>query len=566
MEIQESSFTKSDLMAVFFAENRVPAVFELSGGMIAFLTDAIARYSKTPIVNMRHEQAAGFAAEGATRITGRSAVAMGTSGPGATNLITAIASSYFDSVPTIFITGQVNQKEIKKSEAQRQNGFQEFNIITAVKEITKYAVVFDSNTDVLAELKKAWMLARSGRPGPVLLDIPIDVQQEIVAKEVLDLYLSGTSLAEEVGDLRIGHLTDLMRKSKRPVFLLGGGIRASQMTDMTRNLIEKWRIPVVHSLMAVDVLDSSSPYRIGMLGSYGNRWANRTIARSDLIIALGTRLDIRQTGSDITAFLDEKVIYRVDVDQAEINGRISADVSVETSLQVFLSELLKVDVSFDYSEWLAEISADKAAYPQRLEQSESIVFNPSDIMQWISSVFSGADGYVVDVGQHQMWAAQSLEINSQQRFITSGGLGAMGFALPAAIGAAIASKSRWIVIAGDGCTQLSIAELQTIYHYNLPITLCVFNNGQHGMVAQFQEANMNGRYISTREGYSAPDFTRLAEAFGIEAHRLQSVSDLKDAEGLISGREKGPLVLEFTISLEAKALPKMGIGTSIQDL
>ena len=398
-------------MAVFFAENRVPAVFELSGGMIAFLTDAIARYSKTPIVNMRHEQAAGFAAEGATRITGRSAVAMGTSGPGATNLITAIASSYFDSVPTIFITGQVNQKEIKKSEAQRQNGFQEFNIITAVKEITKYAVVFDSNTDVLAELKKAWMLARSGRPGPVLLDIPIDVQQEIVAKEVLDLYLSGTSLAEEVGDLRIGHLTDLMRKSKRPVFLLGGGIRASQMTDMTRNLIEKWRIPVVHSLMAVDVLDSSSPYRIGMLGSYGNRWANRTIARSDLIIALGTRLDIRQTGSDITAFLDEKVIYRVDVDQAEINGRISADVSVETSLQVFLSELLKVDVSFDYSEWLAEISADKAAYPQRLEQSESIVFNPSDIMQWISSVFSGADGYVVDVGQHQMWAAQSLEIN-----------------------------------------------------------------------------------------------------------------------------------------------------------
>ena len=142
----------------------------------------------------------------------------------------------------------------------------------------------------------------------------------------------------------------------------------------------------------------------------------------------------------------------------------------------------------------------------------------------------------------------------------------MGFALPAAIGAAIASKSRWIVIAGDGCTQLSIAELQTIYHYNLPITLCVFNNGQHGMVAQFQEANMNGRYISTREGYSAPDFTRLAEAFGIEAHRLQSVSDLKDAEGLISGREKGPLVLEFTISLEAKALPKMGIGTSIQDL
>jgi acetolactate synthase-1/2/3 large subunit len=187
-------------------------------------------------------------------------------------------------------------------------------------------------------------------------------------------------------------------------------------------------------------------------------------------------------------------------------------------------------------------------------------------MQWISSVFSEADGYVVDVGQHQMWAAQSLEINTRQRFITSGGLGAMGFALPAAIGAAIASKGRWIVIAGDGCTQLSIAELQTIYHYNLPITLCVFNNGQHGMVAQFQEANMEGRYISTREGYSTPDFTRLAEAFGIEAHRFQSVSELKEAEGFIPEWGNGPLVLEFTISPEAKALPKMEIGTSVQDL
>lgn len=566
MEIQESSFTKSDLIAVFFAENRVPAIFELSGGMIAFLTDAIARYSKTPIINLRHEQAAGFAAEGATRITGRSAVAMGTSGPGATNLITAIASSYFDSVPTIFITGQVNQKEKKKSEAQRQNGFQEFNVISVVKEITKHAVVFDSKTDVLAELKKAWTLAHSGRPGPVLLDIPIDVQQEIVEREVFDFYLSCTSLTEEVNDLKIDRLVNLIRQSKRPVFLLGGGIRASQMTDITRKLIDKWKIPVVYSLMAVDVLDCSSSYRIGMLGSYGNRWANRTIARSDLIIALGTRLDIRQTGSDLVAFLDDKIIYRVDVDQAEINGRISADVSVETSLQVFLSELFKIDVSFDYSEWLAEISTDRSTYPQRLEQSESVTFNPSDIMQWISSVFSEADGYVVDVGQHQMWAAQSLEINSRQRFITSGGLGAMGFALPAAIGAAIASEGRWIVIAGDGCSQLSIAEFQTIYHYNLPITVCIFNNGQHGMVAQFQEANMDGRYFSTREGYSTPDFTSLAKAFKIEAHRFQSMSELKNAEETISAWEKGPLILEFIISLEAKALPKMGSGTSIQDL
>jgi len=566
MEIQSASYTKSDLIAAFFVENDVPAVFELSGGMIAFLTDAIARLAKTPIINMRHEQAAGFAAEGATRITGRSAVAMGTSGPGATNLITAIASSYFDSVPTIFITGQVNQKELKKSEIQRQNGFQELNIIHAVKEITKYAVIFDSNTDVLAELKKAWSIANSGRPGPVLLDIPIDVQQEIVAHQEMDTYGHISQLNEVVDDLSIRRLVTLIGESKRPIFLLGGGVRTSQMVELTRKVIQKWKIPVVYSLMAVDVVDSASPYRIGMIGSYGNRWANRAIARADLIIALGTRLDIRQTGADPVAFTKDKKIFRVDVDQSEISGRISADFSVETSLQIFLAEISKLDITFDYSKWLTEIYAEKASFPQRLEQSENIAFNPSDIMYWISSFSSKNMGYVVDVGQHQMWAAQSLVIESGQRFITSGGLGAMGFALPAAIGAAVATAGRWIVIAGDGCSQLSIAEFQTLLHYNLPITLCIINNGQHGMVAQFQETNLDGRYISTREGYSSPDFTKIANAFGIKSFRFHNLGELEKAKQFVSAWNSGPLVLEFMVSPEAKALPKMGVGTSIQDL
>jgi acetolactate synthase-1/2/3 large subunit len=566
MEIQSASYTKSDLIAAFFVENEVPAVFELSGGMIAFLTDAIARLAKTPIINMRHEQAAGFAAEGATRVTGRSAVAMGTSGPGATNLITAIASSYFDSVPTIFITGQVNQKELKKSENQRQNGFQELDIIHAVKGITKYAVLFDSKSDVLGELKKAWSIANSGRPGPVLLDIPIDVQQEIVAHEEISTYRSFSQFNEMVDNQNIEGLATLIGKSKRPIFLLGGGIRTSQMTELTRKIIEKWKLPVVYSLMGVDAVDSASTYRIGMIGSYGNRWANRTIDRSDLIIALGTRLDIRQTGADTAAFTKNKKIFRVDVDKFEIDGRVSADFSVETSLQIFLTEMSKLDVTFDYSAWLAEIYAEKASFPQRLEQSENITFNPSDIMEWISSLSSKSMGYVVDVGQHQMWAAQSLVIESDQRFMTSGGLGAMGFALPAAVGAAVATTGRWIVIAGDGCSQLSSAEFQTLVHYNLPITLCIINNGQHGMVAQFQETNLDGRYISTREGYSSPEFTKIASAFGIKSLRFQNMDELEKAHKFVSAWDLGPLVLEFMVSPEAKALPKMGMGTSIQDL
>jgi acetolactate synthase-1/2/3 large subunit len=566
MGTQPATFTKADLIAAFIAHHQVPAIFELSGGMIAFLTDAIARLAKTPIINMRHEQAAGFAAEGATRITGQSAVAMGTSGPGATNLITAIASSYFDSVPTVFITGQVNQRELKKSENQRQNGFQELDIIHAVKEITKHAVLFDSNTDVFAELKKAWSIANSGRPGPVLLDIPIDVQQEIVEHQDFDTYELTPELIEVVDDLGIGRLVKLIGESKRPIFLLGGGVRTSHMAELIRKIIEKWKIPVVYSLMAVDVVDSASTYRIGMIGSYGNRWANRTIASSDLVIALGTRLDIRQTGADLAAFTKDKKIFRVDVDQSEITGRLSADFSVESSLQIFLTEIAKLDVTFDYSVWLSEIYAEKANFPQRLEQSESITFNPSDIMEWISSLSSKSMGYVVDVGQHQMWAAQSLVIGSEQRFMTSGGLGAMGFALPAAIGAAVATSGRWIVIAGDGCSQLSIAEFQTLLHYNFPITLCIINNGQHGMVAQFQETNLDGRYISTREGYSAPDFTKIANAFGIKSLRFQNLGDLEKAQNFVSAWDSGPLLLEFMVSPEAKALPKMGMGTSIQDL
>ena len=566
MSTESVPFTKADLIATFFADNDVPAVFELSGGMIAFITDAVARLGKTSIINTRHEQAAGFAAEGATRVSGKSTVAMGTSGPGATNLITAIASSYFDSVPTIFVTGQVNQNEIKKSVEQRQNGFQELDIVQATQGITKYAVRIDSEADLLSELQKSWAIAREGRPGPVLLDIPIDVQQEVLPRLNVGLTLLGEAILNSTVDLKVGRLLELITKSERPIFLLGGGIRTSDSPHLMRAIIDKWKIPAVYSLMAIDVLDSSSPYRIGMIGSYGNRWANRAIAKADLVIALGTRLDVRQTGSDPTSFIQGKDIFRVDVDENEINGRVQANFSVRVLLQHFLASLANVEFQVDFSAWLTSIQTEAAELPQDQEQPKSVTFNPDEIMKWISSVTKSSNGYVVDVGQHQMWAAQSLRVGPSQRVLTSGGMGAMGFALPAAIGAAVSKSGRWIVIAGDGCTQLSIAELQTIRQYNLPITLCIINNEQHGMVAQFQESNMDGRYISTRDGYSTPDFCSVARAFGIEAHRFESAQDLEKSTHFVSRWDKGPLILEFKLSLEARALPKMEMGSSIQDL
>ena len=557
--------TKADFIAHFLASNNVSAVFQLSGGMIAFLADSVARLGKTPIVNTRHEQSAGFAAECATRVSGIPSVALATSGPGASNLVSAIASSYFDSVPTIFITGQVNQSEFKKSVLQRQNGFQELDIVEMVTGITKLALRLSSESDLSLEFERAWRIAMSGRPGPVLIDIPIDVQQEKFVDIEEKLGADQASPHADVFQLEVNKLSKWLGESNRPLFLLGGGIRTANSVELLRELVQKWRIPSVHSLMAVDVLDESDPYKVGMIGSYGNRWANRALAKSDLVIVLGSRLDIRQTGADVSSFMKDKKIFRVDIDHHELNGRIVADYSIERELKPLLSAFLQMDYSNLNRDWLESIRYDAKLHPQAAEQTKLSGINPTDLMLWISELGRQTNGYIVDVGQHQMWAAQSIKIWDQQRFITSGGLGAMGFAIPSAIGAAIEKPGRWVVITGDGCAQLSISELQTIRHYNLPITICVINNNQHGMVAQFQEHNTKNRYIGTREGYSAPNFSEVAAAFGIESIRLDSLTNLEQSKEYYS-KSTGPLLLEFMVSNEAKALPKMSSGITIHDL
>lgn len=557
--------TKADFIAHFLASNNVSAVFQLSGGMIAFLADSVARLGKTPIINTRHEQSAGFAAECATRFSGVPSVAMATSGPGASNLISAIASSYFDSVPTIFITGQVNQSEFKKSVLQRQNGFQELDIVEMVTGITKLAVRLSSESDLSLEFETAWSTAMSGRPGPVLIDIPIDVQQEKF--EAIGEKLGTDQASRHANDfqLEVIKLHEWLLESSRPLFLLGGGIRTGNSVGLVRELVQKWGIPSVHSLMAVDVLNESNPYKVGMIGSYGNRWANRALAKSDLIIVLGSRLDIRQTGADVSSFRKHKKIFRADIDHHELNGRVVADYSIVGELKPLLRAFLQMDYSNLNKGWLESIRQDAKLHPQAAEQTKLSGINPTDLMLWISELGRQANGYIVDVGQHQMWAAQSIKIGAQQRFITSGGLGAMGFAIPSAIGAAIEKPGRWIVITGDGCAQLSISELQTIRHYNLPITICVINNNQHGMVAQFQEHNTKNRFIGTREGYSAPNFSKVATAFGIESIRLDSLTNLEQSTEYFS-KHTGPLLLEFMVSNEAKALPKMSSGITIHDL
>lgn len=548
----------ADCIAKFIAEKNTPAVFQLSGGMIAFMIDAIGRLGKTPIINTRHEQAAGFAAEGSARISTIPGFAMGTSGPGATNLLTPIASSYFDSIPVVYITGQVNQKELRKNLNQRQNGFQELDICTMAKSITKKTYKPKTGAEVLIAINEGWILCQEGRQGPVLIDIPINLQQELVE---YDFALTPPKPEKlEFSTENVSEFREHLFAAKYPLLLVGGGVRLSNATQLLSEFVDRTGIPYVSTLLGLDSISHTNDKYLGFIGSYGNRWANEAVKQSDLLIVLGSRLDVRQTGNDISKFISDKKIVRVDIDDNELSGRIQADLSIRCDISDFLHVVKEIKYTLDSSLYISRIREIKKNNPQNLEQEYDLSLNPSIVMGYLSEAFSESNGFVIDVGQHQMWAAQSLRLRDSQRFLTSGGLGAMGFAIPASIGASVSKAGRWVSISGDGCLQLSSPELQTIVQYNLPIAVCVINNGQHGMVAQFQEENMDGRLTGTRDGFLNPDFQNLARSYGFtKVSKIECQSDLEKLKDLIKDVDSEPIFLEFMVDPRAKALPKMSV-------
>jgi acetolactate synthase-1/2/3 large subunit len=548
--------TLADCIAKFIAEKNTPAVFQLSGGMIAFMIDAIGRLGKTPIINMRHEQAAGFAAEGSARISRIPGFAMGTSGPGATNLLTPIASSYFDSIPVVYITGQVNQKELRTNPSQRQNGFQELDICEMAKSITKKVYNPKSATEVLTALNEGWMLCQEGRQGPILIDIPINLQQDFIDYAFPSLSFSETK--SEISAHELSEFKNLLISAKHPLLLIGGGARQSNSAEILSKFIKNTGIPYVSTLLGLDSISHTDDNYLGFIGSYGNRWANAALKQSDLLITIGSRLDVRQTGNNISKFLTGKKIIRVDIDDNELSGRIPSDLAIKSDISDFLKAAMKLEYKIDSSPYISRIREIKKNHPQSLEQESNLSLNPSIVMEFLGELFLESSGFIIDVGQHQMWAAQSIRLRDGQRFLTSGGLGAMGFAIPASIGAAAAKNGRWVTISGDGCLQLSSAELQTIIQYKLPIAVCVINNGQHGMVAQFQEENMNGRLTGTRDGYSNPNFQELAKAYGFtKIAKIAHREDLGKIKHLVENMNDEPIFLEFIVDPQAKALPKM---------
>jgi acetolactate synthase I/II/III large subunit len=557
----------SDYVINTLAAEGVTHIFEVCGGAISHFLDSLYGRSAIRTVSMHHEMAAAIAAEGYSRASENIGVAMATSGPGATNLITGIGSCYFDSIPCLFITGQVNTYEYKFGKPVRQIGFQETDIVSIVKPIIKNAVLVKDPQDTQEILEKSIIIAKTGRPGPVLIDFPLDIQRSSIEqlKPCIDKFHKSDSITPDQDLNKI--LKSLIKNSNRPLILAGGGVRSSKATKELFDFAHTTGIPVVVSLMGLDSFPHDDSLYVGMIGTYGNRYANLTIANADLIIALGTRFDTRQTGTKPETFARKAKIIHVDIDAHELNNKIKVDFPIHNDIKDFLVSLNLNSCNFkpgDYSSWLERIHYYKSNYSTD-SGSEKNKISPYDFFKEVSKTIPENAIICVDVGQNQMWAAQTLEIKKDQRFFTQGGMASIGSALPMAIGASFAKPDRMIiVITGDGGFQLNIQELQTVYHNNLPIKIIVLNNCGYGMIRQFQEQYFEGRFQSSVIGYSNPDFQKVVSAYNISSRKISSANEVKPALERMF-HDFTPAFLELIIDTKFNVIPKLAVNKPVED-
>ncbi|MBO2009525.1 thiamine pyrophosphate-binding protein [Hymenobacter negativus] len=560
----------SDYIAYFLEAQGVDTVFEMSGGMITHMLDSMHQLTKIDIVSMHHEQSASFAADAYARVTGVPGVAMATSGPGATNLLTGIASCFFDTVPGVFITGQVNTFEQKGDRAIRQLGFQETDIVSMARPVCKACYEVKDALELPQMLEEAFRIALGGRPGPVLIDIPMNVQRGDIPPPADGFQrVARERVTNELSPAVLDELAHALGAAKKPLILVGRGVRSAFQIEAFRQFTHMVQVPVVSSLLSVDALAYDDPFRVGYIGSYGNRWANMAIGLSDFILVLGARLDIRQTGADTKFFKEGRAIYHVDCDPAEINNRVVDCRPIVADLEDFFSAANRYYNPADFearAEWSTELRDLQTQWADTKEQPNIVGINPNEFMHALSKPGLGA-GYVADVGNHQQWAAQSLELTNDQLFLTSGGLGSMGYALPAALGMCFATgRKPVVVIAGDGGFQMNIQEIQTIAHHKLPVKMVVVNNNCLGMIRQFQDSYFEGRYQSTFWGYSAPDFIKIAEAYGIPAFSVSDPAQLDEAAAWLWNDPQQPALLQVMVDSHTNCYPKLAFGHPITEM
>ncbi|MEM6812436.1 MAG: thiamine pyrophosphate-binding protein [Pseudomonadota bacterium] len=556
----------AEYIVEFLRQRGSDKFFLLTGGACAFIIDAVGRNPGTTYTCFQHEQSAAMAVDSLYRIDGRLGVTVATSGPGATNLITGIASSYFDSIPAIHITGQVNKLESKGLEncSARQLGFQETNIVDMVKPVTKYAVQVNSAKELKEELSKAYNIAISGRKGPVLIDVPMNIQNEEMGEEIFYEVPEKLALNDNQNNEIAQKINDFLKDGERPLVVWGAGIGLSGSEQSIENFLEENNLPFVSSWAGMTYFDNTSDNYIGHIGVYGNRGANFAIQNCDRLLVLGSRLDNRQRGGNPNNFAITAETLAIDVDQGELDKYRNKYETICMDLSDFSSISSNIKIPKISADWLSYLKDLKNQYFNRdlseFHKKENSL-SPYKIVQSLQSCIQEDAIVIGDTGAALCWMYQAF-IRTKQLIFTSGGNSPMGYSLPASIGAAIHAPQRQIIsLNGDGGFQLNLQELQTIKQYDLDIKIFIFNNYGYGIIKQFQDSYCESRYDATGKGYSCPDFKNIANAYDLEYHEIKSVDDMKQS----IFDEKVATIIDVKLHPNTLIEPKLEMGRPIHD-
>ena len=564
--------TGNKLLVKALKEEGVEYLFGYPGACTIDISDELYKQDEIKIVLPRHEQALVHEADAYARTTGKVGVCLVTSGPGATNLVTGLATANYDSVPLVCFTGQVARHLIGN------DAFQEVDIVGITRSITKYGVTVRNREDLGRIIKEAFYIARTGKPGPVLIDLPKDVMAELGSAEYpknvnIRGYKPNTSV--HIGQLK--RALKMLAKAKRPLFLAGGGVNIAHAQEVFREVVEKTQVPVVTTVMGRGAISTKHPLFIGNLGMHGAYAANMAVSECDLLFSIGTRFNDRITGK-LQEFAPHAQIVHIDIDTASISRNIHVDIPIVADAKEAITKIAEYVEPCSTSKWLARIDAWKNEHPLTMRQNG--VMGPLDIFNAINEQFDDAI-IVTDVGQHQMLTSQYVDITENRQIIMSGGLGTMGYGLPGAIGAKIGNPDKPVIaISGDGGMQMNIQELATAVLEELPVILCIFNNEYLGMVRQWQKLFYGKRYSMTNlragalsrrtdgEEYPeyTPNFIKLAESYGAKGIRVMKKEDIAAAFEEAKKNTKTPTIIEFIIDPEEMVYPMIKPGGTLEDM
>jgi acetolactate synthase-1/2/3 large subunit len=553
----DKKMTGAEILLRSLIEEGVEVVFGYPGGAVLGIYDVLLEFPEIRHIRTRHEQGATHAAEGYAKATGKPGVVLVTSGPGATNTVTGIADAMMDSVPIVVFTGQVAMEMIGN------DAFQEADIVGITRPITKHNYLIRNVDEIAKVVKEAFFIATTGRPGPVLVDLPKNIMaQKSYFEHPQSVALRGYKPVVEGNPKQIKKAVEAINIAKRPVLYVGGGAVQSNAAGELKELAEKLRCPVTTTLHGLGIFPHDNPLSLGMLGMHGTWYANMAVHYCDCLIAVGARFDDRVTGK-IESFAPEAKVVHIDIDPASISKNVRVDVPVVGDVKNVLKKLNALVEPLETTDWLTTIDQWKREHPLRFEADKGL--KPQYIIEMLGKITNGNAVVVSDVGQQQMWTAQFFKWMHPRTHISSGGLGTMGFSLPAAMGAAVGRTDiPTISISGDGGFQMNVQELGTIAEYKLPLKVLIINNGYLGMVRQWQDLFLRKRY--SHVNMVNPDFVKLAEAYGFRARRISSVAEVEPALRETLAYNEGPVLLEFVVEREENVFPMIPAGQTVEQI